>query len=98
MRDAGLNPRTYETSWFWRRLVLFCTLIFSAGMLTYLAGWGRDTKLNEAIATGILLLDSVLIPGYFGFATLDDRSRRSSYVSYRSTVLERTGKVDDPDA
>jgi len=45
----------------------------------------------------LLLVGGSTVLGYCGFAAWDDRSRRSSYVAYRSTVLARTGRVDDPD-
>ncbi len=98
MSDPGLNPQTYETSWTLRRRTVFATLAFCAGCILYLMVWGRDTPLNATIANGLLLVGGSTVLGYCGFAAWDDRSRRSSYVAYRSTVLTKTGRVDDPDA
>lgn len=98
MADAGLRPETYETSWKLRRRTVFATLAFCAACIVYLLGWGNDNRLHEAIANGVLLLAAAVVTGYCGFAAWDDRSKRSSYVAYRSTVLTRSGKVDDPDA
>jgi len=98
MRDPGLDPQTYETSWKLRRRAVFGTLAFCAAGIVYLLIWGEDTRLNETIANGLMLVGGSVVLGYCGFAAMDDRSKRSSYVAYRSTVLTKTGRVDDPDA
>ena len=98
MADAGLNIRTYETSWKLRRRTVFATLAFCAGCVVYLIGWGADTALNSTIANGVLLLGGSTILGYCGFAAMDDRSKRQSFVAYRTATLVGTGRVDNPDA
>lgn len=98
MADAGLDPQTYETSWKLRRRAVFGTLAFCGAGIVYLLLRGEDTRLNETIANGLMLVGGSVVLGYCGFAAMDDRSKRSSYVAYRSSVIERSGKVDDPDA
>lgn len=61
-----------KPSWRIRRRIIIATLIFCAAEVAYLTGWGDDTRLAEAIATGCLLLAGSVIGSYvFGAAWQD---------------------------
>lgn len=63
---------TYRPIWKNRRRVIFGTLIFCAGVIAYLAAWGADTRVNEAIAMGVLILVASIIGSYVFGAVWDD--------------------------
>ncbi|MEW6258109.1 MAG: hypothetical protein AB1592_19315 [Pseudomonadota bacterium] len=61
-------------SWKIRRRWIAATLIFCAGELIYLTGWGHDGSLHEAIASGVLLLAGSILGAYIFGAAWDDRN------------------------
>ncbi len=65
------KPKSGEPAWFWRRLIIFATTIWSFIQLSILVN-GPDTRVNDTIAFGLLMLISVLVLGYTGLATAQD--------------------------
>lgn len=59
-------------SWAYRRTVIFLTLLFCACGIGYLIGFGQDTKLNETIANGLILLASSVILYYVAGSSYED--------------------------
>lgn len=63
-----------------RRRIINVTLALCAGEIIWLTGWGADTRLNETIAQGVLLLAGSVIGAYvFGAAWEDIRGRDAAY-------------------
>jgi hypothetical protein len=62
-----------ERSWFWRRWAVFSSLIVCDAVIVYLTLFGEDTRLNQDIANGALLLIAALVNGYVFGGMLDDR-------------------------
>lgn len=65
------RPGAGHPSWVWRRLLIFTTVGWSFVQL-YLLVNGPDTRVNDTIAFGLLMLISVLVTGYTGLATAQD--------------------------
>lgn len=63
-----------KPSWRIRRRIIVGTLLYCAAMVFYLAVWGRSTSLEEAIATGLILLAGSVIGSYVFGAVWDDRN------------------------
>lgn len=61
-------------SWRVRRRIIVATLIFCAGEIIYLTGWGRDHELSRTIASGVLLLAGSTIGSYIFGAVWDSRN------------------------
>lgn len=68
------NTGTYRPIWKNRRRVIFGTLTFCAFGITYLGAWGEDTRVNETIAIGLLLLAAAVIGSYVFGAVWDDKN------------------------
>lgn len=77
-------------SWRIRRRIIILTLLFCAGEVVYLTGWGRDTGLHEAMANGAWFLAGAVIGAYVFGASWDDanilsaasRTRRPRRVDF----------------
>lgn len=65
------KPKSGEPAWLWRRIIIFSTTIWSFVQLSILVN-GPDTRVNDTIAFGLLMLISVLVLGYTGLATAQD--------------------------
>ncbi|MGB3043672.1 MAG: hypothetical protein WBB98_10800 [Xanthobacteraceae bacterium] len=65
-------------SWRIRRRVIVATLLFCAGEIIYLTGWGKDTDLASTIANGVLILAGSVIGAYVFGAAWDDRNVMSA--------------------
>lgn len=65
-------------SWRIRRRIIVATLLFCAGEIIYLTGWGQDTDLASTIATGVILLAASVIGSYVFGAVWDDRNVMTS--------------------
>ena len=61
-----------KRSWKIRRRIILATLTFCASGVGYLIGWGADTRLNETLANGLLLLAGSTIGSYVFGAAWDD--------------------------
>lgn len=64
----------HKPSWRIRRRVIVATLLFCAGEIVYLTGWGQDTNLASTIANGVLILAGSVIGAYVFGAAWDDRN------------------------
>jgi len=70
------EPRALvETSWRYRRIVVFGTLLFCYSLIVFLAVVEQSTPLRESIANGLLLLSGTVIGAYIGGAVWDDRNK-----------------------
>lgn len=76
-------------SWRIRRRIIIATLLFCASILTYLTGWGQDTKLAETLATGAFLLMGSTIGSYVFGAVWQDVS-----MPMHGRRRERTSTVE----
>lgn len=63
-----------KPSWRIRRRIIVATLLFCAGEIIYLTGWGDDTDLASTIANGVLILAGSVIGSYVFGAVWDDRN------------------------
>jgi len=63
--------KTGEPEWFWRRWLVFTTTGWSFFQV-YLLINAPDTRVNDTIAFGLLVLISSLVLGYTGLATAQD--------------------------
>lgn len=52
--------------------MIFTTLLFCAGLIVYMAGWGADTRINETIVYGAFGLAFSVIMGYVFGAVMED--------------------------
>lgn len=80
-------------SWRIRRTVIIATLLFCAGEIIYLTGWGQDTDLASTIANGVLILAGSVIGAYVFGAAWDDRNVMAAMRRSR-----RHRSEDQPDA
>lgn len=76
-------------SWRIRRRIIVATLLFCAGEIVYLTGWGKDTDLASTIANGVLILAGSVIGAYVFGAAWDDRNVM--------TAMRRGGRRRDRD-
>lgn len=60
-----------EPGWAWRRLIVFPAVGFIFWQLTTLPS-AADTRVNDTLAFGYMVLAAVLILGYAGLATAQD--------------------------
>lgn len=63
-----------KPSWRIRRRIIVATLLFCAGEIIYLTGWGQDTDLASTLANGVLILAGAVIGSYVFGAAWDDRN------------------------
>ncbi len=70
-----MNNDIREDSWFYRRTVIFGTLIFCAIMVAKLVWVGADTRFAETAVTGLLALAGSVVAGYVFGAVWDYRER-----------------------
>jgi hypothetical protein len=82
-------PDVPRPSWRIRRRVIVATLLFCAGEIVYLTGWGKDTDLASTIANGVLILAGSVIGAYVFGAAWDDRNVM--------TAMRRGGRRRDCD-
>ena len=64
-----------EPDWRVRRTIIISTLLFCAGEVVYLTGWGEDTDLASTIANGVLILAGSVIASYVFGAAWDTRNK-----------------------
>lgn len=60
-----------EPSWQWRRILIYIVTGWSFVQIFLLVN-GPDTRVNDTIAWGLVLLIMVLVTGYTGLATAQD--------------------------
>ncbi len=68
---AKPKPATGHPVWVYRRVLIYGTVIWSFYQLHELVG-GPDTRVNDTVAFGLLVLISTLVLGYTGLATAQD--------------------------
>lgn len=73
---GGVPEPPVLDSWKRRRNVIYMTLVFCASAVIYLLVMGEDTRLNETIANGLILLASSTILYYVAGSVVDDYKRR----------------------
>lgn len=70
-----------ERSWLWRRWAVFSSLAVCDIVILYLVVLGTDTRLNQDIANGVLLLIAALVNGYVFGGVFDDRFRGKEAIA-----------------
>ncbi|MGY5811993.1 hypothetical protein ACXHXG_30375 [Rhizobium sp. LEGMi198b] len=60
-----------EPAWMWRRVIIFPVVGWACYQLHILIN-APDTRVNETIAYGWMMLIGILVLGYTGFATVQD--------------------------
>lgn len=60
-----------EPKWVWRRVIIFPVVGWACYQLNVLIN-APDTRVNETIAYGWMMLIGILVLGYTGFATAQD--------------------------
>lgn len=65
------RKRTGEAKWVWRRAIIFPVVGWACYEIDALIT-AADTRVNETIAYGLMMLIAILILGYTGFATAQD--------------------------
>ena len=66
-----MAKKTGEPGWSWRRAFIFPVVIYGCWELSLLK-YAPDTRVNERLADGWMLLILALVLGYTGFATFQD--------------------------
>lgn len=70
--------------WAVRRRIIILTLIWGAGLVTYLAVWGRDISLSDTIAMNIILLMGGIIGSYVFGAVWEKNVARKADVAQQA--------------
>lgn len=70
-----------ERTWLWRRWAVFSSLIVCDAVIIYLTIFGADTRLNQDIANGALLLIAAIVNGYVFGGVVDDRFKGREQVA-----------------
>lgn len=73
-----------ERSWLWRRWAVFSTLAVCDAVILYLMVYGADTRLNEDIANGVILLLGAIVNGYVFGGIWDDRNKDKASVAHKA--------------
>lgn len=76
---AQINAR-----WRYRRLIVLVTLLVCFAGVTYLTLLGKDTRLNETLASGFFALAGATIGSYVFGAVWDDNQRGTRSRNRRS--------------
>ena len=70
-----MNDPEFRPVWENRRRVIFISLAFCAGIITYLTGWGADTRLNETLAQFSFIAALSIAGSYIFGAAWEDVTR-----------------------
>lgn len=70
-----------ERTWLWRRWAVFSSLAVCDLVIVYLTIFGPDTRLNQDIANGTLLLIAALVNGYVFGGVADDRFKGKEMIA-----------------
>lgn len=65
------KPKSGEPGWAWRKAIIFPVVAFCLWRMVALEN-GLDTRVNDTLAFGYMMLVSLLVLGYAGFATAQD--------------------------
>lgn len=63
-------------TWRVRRRIIVATLLWCAGMVTYLAIWGRPISLSETTVNALILLMGSIIGSYVFGVVWDDKNKQ----------------------
>lgn len=85
------NERIPRPSWRIRRTIIVASLIFCAFWLGYLILHGTDTRLEETIAQGLLLLAGSVIGSYVFGAVWDDRNVIQAEAQIQAAERDHAG-------
>lgn len=83
-----------ERSWFWRRWAVFSSLAVCDLVIIYLTIFGPDTRLNQDIANGALLLVAALVNGYVFGGIYDDKNKDKAKIA-QSAVDQATPSTSE---
>ncbi|RUV98330.1 hypothetical protein EOA88_00385 [Mesorhizobium sp. M5C.F.Ca.IN.020.14.1.1] len=75
-----LARNVHKPTWRIRRRMVVLVLLWSSGMVTYLAVWGQADSLRESIATALILLMGSTLGSYVFGAVWDDKNVMQSGV------------------
>lgn len=79
MSDPAPTPRpVYVGSWKRRRRLIYLTLLYCAGHVSYLTVWASDTALHQQLAIALMGLAGTTLGFYVGGAVWDDHSIRKA--------------------
>ncbi len=70
-----------ERSWLWRRWAVFSSLAVCDLGIIYLMIFGADTRLNQDIANGLILLIGAIVNGYVFGGIWDDKNKGKEVVA-----------------
>lgn len=69
------NDPEFRPKWENRRRTLFATLVFCAGIIVYIVGWGEDNRLNETIIQFAFITGGGVLGSYIFGACWEDVTR-----------------------
>ncbi|MEX2739900.1 hypothetical protein AB3480_00375 [Rhizobium mongolense] len=70
-----------DPDWAVRRRIIIIALLWSAGLVTYLAVWGRPIELSDTIAMNLILLIGGIIGSYVFGAVWEKNASRKADVA-----------------
>lgn len=73
--NTTLADQEYRPKWENRRRTIFATLLFCAAVISYLTGWGEDTRLAETIVMWAWITGGSVIAAYVFGACYEDVAR-----------------------
>lgn len=73
-----------DRSWYWRRWAVFSSLTVCDLVIMYLTVLGVDTRLNQDLANGALLLIAALVNGYVFGSAWDDRNKGKEAIAAKA--------------
>lgn len=83
-----------ERSWLWRRWAVFSSLAVCDVTILYLMVFGTDTRLNEDIANGVILLMGAIVNGYVFGGIWDDRNKGKEAIAHTAVTQSDPGATE----
>lgn len=84
--------------WRIRRRIVILLLLWSVGLVTWIAILGQPDSLREAIATALILLIGSLVGSYvFGVVWDSKNQQPGTKLEVKSTTVSQPDPVVDPD-
>ena len=78
-----IQTHLFEGNWKIRRRVMFMTLAYIAGTVTYIIWKGSDTALYQQIAISLIAAGTAIIGSYVFGAVWDDSNKRAAMQQTR---------------
>lgn len=75
-----------ERSWLWRRWAVFSSLAVCDVAILYLMVFGTDSRLNEDIANGVILLMGAIVNGYVFGGIWDDKNKGKEVIAHTAVA------------